>query len=64
MYRIVKLSGKYYGCKIDDLEDDLENIEIFVSEGTPVILCDEIEDAEDIHFNEVTIVESEGFEED
>lgn len=50
MIRLTKMSDKWYGCEIhiDDLEDDLENIETFVEEGTPVLLCESIESAADV----------------
>jgi len=44
MYRLTKM-GKWFAVKIDSVEDDLENISIFVSEGTLVILTDDLEDA-------------------
>lgn len=58
MIRVVQLSGKYYGKKIFSIEDDLENIEIFVKEGTPVILVDDISDLENLDiFEEIEMVE-------
>lgn len=58
MIRVVQLSGKYYGKKIFSIEDDLENIEIFVNEGTPVILVDDISDLENLDiFEEIEMVE-------
>ena len=46
MYKVVKTWGKLYALKISNIKDDLENIEIFVEEGTPVILVDSLETLE------------------
>ena len=45
MIRIVKTNGQYYGrdVNIHD-EDEIENIEIFVNEGVPVILVENLDD--------------------
>ena len=45
MIRLAKMSGIWYGLEmeLDDLENDLENIETFVGEGTPVLLCQSTE---------------------
>jgi hypothetical protein len=40
-YRMVK-SDKWYALKIEDIEDDLENIQGFVEEGTVVALTDDL----------------------
>ena len=59
MYRVVILSGTAYAKEIDMKdEDELENIQTFVSEGTPVILTQDLEDLEswDIGFNTDDIV--------
>ena len=39
------MTGKYYGveCDLSDREDR-ENIEQFLSEGTPVILVEDVDD--------------------
>lgn len=53
------MSGKYYGIEIDSIEDDLENIECFVNEGTPVIITGDLSDLEfvyGIEENDVEIV--------
>lgn len=42
MIRVVKLSNKWYGKEIRDVEADEENINVFVSEGTPVIIVDDL----------------------
>jgi len=59
MIRIARLSGTYYGIDMDIYdEDELENIEVFTSEGTPVILVDSLEDLEalDIDPDDVQMV--------
>ena len=49
MIRITKMSGKFYGKNIE-LSDsaEQEDIEQFVSEGTPCILVEDLEDAADL----------------
>ncbi|KKN67696.1 hypothetical protein LCGC14_0458400 [marine sediment metagenome] len=32
-YRLVKMSGKWYSLKIESVEDDMESIEEFASQG-------------------------------
>ncbi len=59
MIRVIKQSGRYYGLTVDiDSEEEQENIELFTSEGTPVILVNDIEDLEEIDIdpNEVEMV--------
>jgi len=52
MYRLVKMSDKWYGVEVSDLysltDDELEDISIFVGEGTPVMLVDDLSDLENI----------------
>ena len=52
MIRIVKMSGKYYGTEIKfgffNSDDEIEQIEEFVNEGTPVILVNELQDLESL----------------
>lgn len=59
MYRVIKQSGKYYALEVDIADDDeQENIDIFVNEGTPVILVNDLEDLDalDIDVDEVQII--------
>ncbi len=42
-YRLVKMSDKWYSLKIEAVEDDMENIEEFASQGQIVIICDDLE---------------------
>ena len=44
MYRVINMSGTYYGLEIDTVDEDVENIEQFANEGTPVIIVSDIED--------------------
>ena len=53
------MSGKYYATKVDITdENEQENIRVFLSEGTPVILVNDLEDLSelDIDVDEVEIV--------
>jgi len=44
MFRTVKLNRKWYAIQIGEIdEEELDNINIFVKEGTFVILSDSIE---------------------
>jgi len=57
MIRIVKTGGGFYGLEIDLVEEDLENIQIFVGEGSPVILVNSLDELEDLGiFEEVEMV--------
>ncbi len=61
MYRVTQVSGKWYAIQIRDVYEDQENIETFVQEGTPVILCQDLSDLGDlgIDVDEVEIVEAD-----
>lgn len=64
MIRITVMSGVAYGVEFDDMEDELENIEGFLNEGTPVILVaslDELDRADGFTFKsgQVAMVEPE-----
>lgn len=49
MIRILKMSGKYYGKHIDlNSSAEREDIDIFVNEGTPVILIEDISTLDDL----------------
>lgn len=57
MIRITKMSGKYYGREIDiDDEDDVDDIKAFVSETTPCILVDDLEDLDSLGIDENDII--------
>jgi len=53
MYRITVLSGVAYAVSIEDImdlqydEDELGAIRILISEGSPVIFCEDLEDLKD-----------------
>ena len=53
------MSGKYYGIKLtDDLEKEFNDIEQFVSECTPVIIVDSLEDLESLDiYEDVTMID-------
>lgn len=59
--RFNKISGKWYALNIEDIEDDLENIKQFTSEGVMVVFADNIEDfvsqMEYVDSHEVEIIE-------
>jgi hypothetical protein len=38
------MSGRWLGVEIVDVESDLKNIEIFLGEGTPVMLLSDVAD--------------------
>lgn len=60
MFRLIKMSGKWYALKIYNLEDDADNIRQFVDEGTMVLLTDDVECAADelgIDLDEIELVE-------
>lgn len=45
MYRITKMSGKFYGIELpDDNEDAMIEIADFVNQGTPVIVVYDLSD--------------------
>lgn len=49
MYRISKLGNKYYATEIDiTYEEHIEEVYALVTEGTPVLIIDDLQDAEDI----------------
>ena len=58
MYRIVKSSGKVYAYEITSIEDDIENIEEFISSGDVILLCEDFEDLYEFGINkdEIEIV--------
>lgn len=48
MIRITKMGSGYYGLEIESIKEDLENIQIFVEEGTPVVLVNSLDELEDL----------------
>lgn len=59
MYRLVKMSAKWYALEIN-LETDLENIEEFIASGNIVVLVEELEiftDKFEIGEDEIEIIE-------
>jgi len=52
--------GQWYAIKINSFKDDLENLEVFVEEGTLVAYCDDLESAADdlgIDIDKITLVD-------
>ena len=43
IYLFIKMSGKWYGQEIDDVESAEENIQAHVDNGNIVVLADDIE---------------------
>jgi len=46
MIRATYMTGTWYGTQIESVEEDLDNINCFIEEGTPVLLLDTIEDTQ------------------
>lgn len=46
MYRFTWMSNKWQGMEINDLQDEVANLEEFVTSGEPVLLIDNLEDLE------------------
>ena len=60
MIRVTKMTGKFYGIKVDiNSSDEIDNINTFTGDGTPVILVNDLEDLEDLDIDpkNVTMVE-------
>ena len=57
MYRVSKQGGQYYALEIDSVESDTENIDIHVSSGEPVILCDNLSDFKEFGIDPNDVVE-------
>lgn len=60
MYRVTKLSNKYYGVEIADIADEVDNIADFLSNGDVVILGDTLEDIAvllELELDDIEIVE-------
>ncbi len=46
MIRVVRMGTRWYGLRVDRIdEEEAENIETFVDEGSPVLLCYDLEEA-------------------
>lgn len=58
MYRTSKMSGKWYVVEIEELDsDEVENIIDLVTQGTPVLITDTIDDISKIVDDEIELVE-------
>ncbi len=60
MIRLVKMGGKWYGLEIREIDsDEVDNLIAFVESGEPVLLCCDLEEAEellDIDIDDVEMV--------
>ena len=58
MIRLVRMGGQWYGLEINRIDaQEMENIEEFVNEGSPVVFCYDLEDAEEyVGIHEVKMV--------
>lgn len=59
MFRVTFMSKRFLAVRINSVSMDAENIQIFASEGTPVIIVDELEDLDrmGIDHEDVELVE-------
>lgn len=49
MYRVIKMSGRFIAIKHDQNENaDIDAVNTFTEEGTPIILVNEIEDLSEL----------------
>jgi len=55
------MGNKWYAIEIEDIYDEavIEDIRILASEGTPVLICDDLEDAWDIVDDEIHVIDEE-----
>jgi len=58
-YRATMMSMKWYAIEIDSVEDDAENIEEFASQGTAVVIVDDLEVLSSFGAYEVVLVEDD-----
>ncbi len=59
-YRLVKMSSSWYAKEIYSVRDDADAIELFASEGNPVLIVDDLEGAADflgIDVKDIEVVE-------
>ena len=47
MFRVVKISSKFFAMEIEDVIEDSENTITYIESGDVVLFCQEIEDAAD-----------------
>ncbi len=47
MYRIIELGNVFYGKLIENFEEEKDDIELFLSEGRPVLLVEDLADLDD-----------------
>lgn len=51
MIRVIKQRGKYYGVEFESVEDEADNIQLFVEENTPVIIVNRLSDIDEMDLN-------------
>lgn len=56
MYRIVAMGSGLYCGEIDSIEDDVENLNDFVSQSEPCILIEDLEDLEKFGLSEDDLI--------
>jgi hypothetical protein len=60
MYRVTRLTNKWYAVDFgDDIDDEAKgDIEIFAREGTPVVIVNDLADMEEfgVEENEITVI--------
>ena len=59
MYRVTKMSGKFYAIKINSIEDDQENIDSFVNDQIPVIIVSELSELEKLEAYDSKLIAEE-----
>ena len=57
MYRAVKIQNMVYAVEINKINDDLENIDVFIDDGDVVLLSEDLESIADIFEIEVSDIE-------
>lgn len=55
MIRIIKQSNKFYGIKVSLNDEEIENIEGFINEGSPVILVYDLDDLDALDIDPSTV---------
>lgn len=58
MYRVINQGSKWYAVEFDNLLDEVPNFEEHISEGSPVIICESLQDAEELlPYEEIELIE-------
>ncbi len=48
MFRIVRLAGKFKAVEIESIEDDIDDANVFLEDGTAIIYVNSIADFDDL----------------